>query len=51
MGQCEIRDERARCGFQSIPTVTYMLAVVYDENMNGKLDTKCWGYSNGEPVI
>ncbi|HEX5801622.1 MAG TPA: DUF2141 domain-containing protein [Azospira sp.] len=34
----KIRDTRARCEFPDVPPGTYALAVVHDENMNGKLD-------------
>jgi uncharacterized protein (DUF2141 family) len=37
----KIRHEQARCDFQDIPRGTYAMAVVHDENMNGKLD-KNW---------
>jgi len=39
----KIRDKQARCDFEDIPPGTYALAVVHDENMNGKLDTKWLG--------
>jgi len=39
----KIRDTRARCDFEDIPPGTYALAVVHDENMNGKLDTGMLG--------
>jgi uncharacterized protein (DUF2141 family) len=39
----KIRDEQARCDFLDIPPGTYALAVIHDENMNGKLDTKWLG--------
>ena len=39
----KIRDAQARCDFLSIPPGTYALAVIHDENMNGKLDTKWLG--------
>ena len=35
----KIRDTHARCDFEDIPPGTYALAVIHDENMNGKLDT------------
>jgi len=34
-----IQETQARCDFEDIPPGTYALAVVHDENMNGKLDT------------
>ena len=39
----KVRDKQARCDFEDIPSGTYALAVVHDENMNGKLDTKWLG--------
>jgi uncharacterized protein (DUF2141 family) len=39
----KIRDTRARCDFEDIPPGIYALAVVHDENMNGKLDTGLLG--------
>jgi uncharacterized protein (DUF2141 family) len=39
----KIRDEQARCHFLDIPPGTYALAVIHDENMNGKLDTNWLG--------
>jgi uncharacterized protein (DUF2141 family) len=39
----KIRDAQARCDFLYIPPGTYALAVIHDENMNGKLDTKWLG--------
>jgi len=48
-----IRDSQARCDFEDIPPGTYALAVVHDENFNGKLDanwlgipTEGYGFSN-----
>ena len=35
-----IRDNQTHCDFKDIAPGTYALAVVHDENMNGKLDTK-----------
>jgi len=35
----KIREEQARFDLLDIPPGTYALAVVHDENMNGKLDT------------
>jgi uncharacterized protein (DUF2141 family) len=34
----KIRKDQARCDFEDIPPGTYAMAVVHDENMNGKLD-------------
>jgi uncharacterized protein (DUF2141 family) len=39
----KIRETHARCDFEDIPPGTYALAVVHDENMNGKLDTGLLG--------
>jgi uncharacterized protein (DUF2141 family) len=39
----KIRATKARCDFEDIPPGTYALAVIHDENMNGKLDTKWLG--------
>jgi len=39
----KVRDKQARCDFENIPPGTYALAVIHDENMNGKLDTKFLG--------
>lgn len=48
-----VRDEQARCDFEDIPPGTYALAVIHDENSNGKLDTNWlriptegYGFSN-----
>ena len=38
-----VRHTRARCDFEDIAPGTYALAVVHDENMNGKLDTNWLG--------
>jgi len=38
-----IRKAQARCDFEDIPPGTYAIAVVHDENMNGKLDTNLLG--------
>ena len=50
----KIQEAQARCDFENIPPGTYAIAVIHDENMNGKLD-KTWlgvpkegyGFSNG----
>jgi uncharacterized protein (DUF2141 family) len=49
----KVRDSQARCDFEDIPAGTYALAVIHDENMNGKLDvdwigipTEGYGFSN-----
>jgi len=39
----EIRDTQAHCDFLAIPPGTYALAVIHDENRNGKLDTNWMG--------
>ncbi|MFZ5557512.1 MAG: DUF2141 domain-containing protein [Pseudomonadota bacterium] len=39
----KVRDTQARCDFEDIPPGTYALAVIHDENMNGKLDTNFLG--------
>lgn len=49
----KVRDKEARCDFEDIPPGTYALAVIHNENMNGKLDTNWikiptegYGFSN-----
>lgn len=49
----KIKDTQARCDFEDIPPGRYALAVIHDENMNGKLDvnwagipTEGYGFSN-----
>lgn len=39
----KVRKSQARCDFEDIPPGTYALAVIHDENMNGKLDTNVLG--------
>lgn len=39
----KVRKTQARCDFMDIPPGTYSLAVIHDENMNGKLDTNWLG--------
>ncbi len=39
----KIRKTQARCDFEDIPHGTYAMAVIHDENMNGKLDTDWLG--------
>ncbi len=39
-----VRDKEARCDFEAIAPGTYALAVIHDENMNGKLDTNWLGF-------
>ena len=54
----KIRKAQARCDFEDIPPGTYAMAVVHDENMNGKLDanwlgapTEGYGFSNDAKVL
>ena len=54
----KIKDSQARCDFQDIPPGTYALAVIHDENMNGKLDmsrlgipTEGYGFSNDAKAV
>jgi uncharacterized protein (DUF2141 family) len=49
----KIRKTQARCDFEDIPRGTYAIAVIHDENMNGKLEinwlgipTEGYGFSN-----
>lgn len=49
----KVRHTQARCDFEDIPPGRYALAVIHDENMNGKLDTtglgiptEGYGFSN-----
>lgn len=49
----KVRASQARCDFEDIPPGKYALAVIHDENMNGKLDTgflgvptEGYGFSN-----
>lgn len=39
----QIRDTKARCSFLDIPPGTYALAVIHDENKDGKLNTNFLG--------
>jgi uncharacterized protein (DUF2141 family) len=39
----KIRKSQARCDFEDIRPGTYAMAVIHDENMNGKLDTNWMG--------
>lgn len=39
----KIRKAQARCDFEDIPPGTYAMAVIHDENMNGKLETDWLG--------
>jgi len=54
----KIRHTQARCDFEDIAPGTYALAVVHDENMNGKLDnnwlgipTEGYGFSNDATAL
>ena len=39
----KIRKTQARCDFEDIPSGTYAMAVIHDEDMNGKLETNLLG--------
>lgn len=39
----KIQDTKAACDFEDIPPGTYAIAVIHDENVNGKLDTNKFG--------
>lgn len=39
----KIRNTAARCDFEAIPPGSYALAVIHDQNSNGKLDTNLVG--------
>jgi uncharacterized protein (DUF2141 family) len=39
----KVRHTQARCDFEDIQPGTYALAVIHDENRNGKLDTNWLG--------
>jgi uncharacterized protein (DUF2141 family) len=39
----KIRKAQARCDFEDIQPGTYAMAVIHDENMNGKLDPNWLG--------
>lgn len=54
----KIRKAQARCDFEDIPPGTYAIAVIHDENTNGKLDTNWagipregYGFSNEEKGV
>jgi Uncharacterized protein conserved in bacteria len=54
----KVLDKQARCDFEDIPPGTYALAVIHDENMNGKLDanwlgvpTEGYGFSNDAKAL
>jgi len=42
----KIHKTQARCHFEDIQPGTYAIAVIHDENMNGKLDTNVFGIPN-----
>lgn len=39
----KIQKTNAQCDFSDIPTGTYAIAIIHDENMNGDLDTNWFG--------
>jgi uncharacterized protein (DUF2141 family) len=39
----KVRNAQARCDFEDIPPGVYAVAVIHDENMNGKLDANWLG--------
>jgi uncharacterized protein (DUF2141 family) len=54
----KIQETQATCNFEGISPGTYALAVIHDENMNGKLDTNIfgipiegYGFSNGARAL
>ena len=54
----KIREAQATCDFLNVPPGTYALAVIHDENMNGKLDTNWrripkegYGFSNDATAL
>ncbi|MFC5525319.1 DUF2141 domain-containing protein [Rhodanobacter ginsengisoli] len=54
----KIRKAQARCDFEETPSGTYAIAVVHDENLNGKLDTNWigipkegYGFSNDAKAV
>ena len=54
----KVREQQARCDFEDIAPGTYALAVIHDENMNGKLDThwpgiptEGYGFSNDAKAL
>ncbi|HEY4999295.1 MAG TPA: DUF2141 domain-containing protein [Usitatibacter sp.] len=54
----KIRATNARCDFEDIPPGRYAIAVIHDENMNGKLDTdwvgiptEGYGFSNDAKAL
>ena len=54
----KVRQTQARCDFADIPPGTYALAVIHDENMDGKLEanwvgapTEGYGFSNDAKAL
>ena len=54
----KIQEAQATCDFENISSGTYALAVIHDQNMNGKLDTNIfgiptegYGFSNGAKAL
>lgn len=54
----KVKKSQARCDFEDIPPGTYALAVIHDENMDGKLDTNAlglpkegYGFSNNAKAV
>ena len=54
----KILEAQATCDFEGISPGTYALAVIHDQNMNGKLDTNIfgiptegYGFSNGAKAL
>lgn len=54
----KIRKTETRCDFEGVPSGTYALVVLHDENMNGKLDTNWlgipkegYGFSNDAKAV
>ena len=54
----KVQDTQARCDFVDIPPGTYSLAVIHDENVDGKLGTngigiptEGYGFSNGASAL
>jgi uncharacterized protein (DUF2141 family) len=54
----KIQDKQARCAFLDVPPGTYALAVIHDENMDGKLGTNWlgvpregYGFSNNAKAL
>jgi uncharacterized protein (DUF2141 family) len=54
----KVQDRQARCDFADIPSGTYALAVIHDENKDGKLEanwvgvpTEGYGFSNDAKAL